>query len=53
MGLAYPPLEDRPLKNIICLFDVDNTLTLARKVSQCSLIFGHELYILMYCPWDP
>ncbi|PLB35713.1 phosphomannomutase SEC53 [Aspergillus candidus] len=26
----YPPLEDRPLKNTICLFDVDGTLTPAR-----------------------
>ncbi|KAL2756359.1 hypothetical protein ACRALDRAFT_1050342 [Sodiomyces alcalophilus JCM 7366] len=23
----YPPLEDRPIKNTICLFDVDGTLT--------------------------
>ncbi|KFA62558.1 hypothetical protein S40285_05703 [Stachybotrys chlorohalonatus IBT 40285] len=27
---AYPPLEDRPLKDTICLFDVDGTLTPAR-----------------------
>lgn len=27
---SYPPLEDRPLKNTICLFDVDGTLTPAR-----------------------
>ncbi|KAI1083253.1 eukaryotic phosphomannomutase [Whalleya microplaca] len=26
----YPPLEDRPIKNTICLFDVDGTLTPAR-----------------------
>lgn len=26
----YPPLEDRPLKNTIALFDVDETLTPAR-----------------------
>ncbi|KAK1769866.1 Phosphomannomutase, variant 2 [Phialemonium atrogriseum] len=30
MALAYPPLADRPLKNTICLFDVDGTLTPAR-----------------------
>jgi phosphomannomutase len=28
---AYPPLENRPLKDTICLFDVDNTLLLARR----------------------
>jgi phosphomannomutase len=28
---TYPPLEDRPLKDTICLFDVDNTLLLARR----------------------
>ncbi|KAH9902174.1 eukaryotic phosphomannomutase [Xylariomycetidae sp. FL2044] len=27
----YPPLEDRPIKNTICLFDVDETLTKARR----------------------
>ncbi|MCJ1329135.1 Phosphomannomutase [Thelotrema lepadinum] len=30
-GAVYPPLEARPLKNTICLFDVDNTLTLPRR----------------------
>lgn len=30
---AYTPLEDRPLKDTICLFDVDGTLTPARLVS--------------------
>ncbi|KAI9731055.1 MAG: Phosphomannomutase [Cirrosporium novae-zelandiae] len=28
---VYPPLEDRPIKNTICLFDVDGTLTPARR----------------------
>lgn len=28
---VYPPLEGRPIKDTICLFDVDNTLTLARQ----------------------
>ncbi|KAH6691299.1 eukaryotic phosphomannomutase [Plectosphaerella plurivora] len=28
---AFPPLEDRSVKNTICLFDVDGTLTPARK----------------------
>ncbi|KAM3437942.1 hypothetical protein NHJ13734_004405 [Beauveria thailandica] len=27
---TYPPLEERPLKDTICLFDVDGTLTPAR-----------------------
>jgi len=31
-SLPYPPLEERPLKNTICLFDVDGTLTPARLV---------------------
>ncbi|KUI62255.1 Phosphomannomutase [Cytospora mali] len=30
MAASFPPLEDRPLKNTICLFDVDGTLTPAR-----------------------
>jgi len=32
IGSVYPPLEARPLKNTICLFDVDNTLGPARRV---------------------
>ena len=36
-GSVYPPLEHRPLKGTICLFDVDGTLTPARKVSRISL----------------
>lgn len=28
----YPPLDKRPAANTICLFDVDGTLTLARRV---------------------
>ncbi|KAF6223771.1 hypothetical protein HO173_013197 [Letharia columbiana] len=28
---VYPPLEGRPIKDTICLFDVDNTLTPARQ----------------------
>lgn len=31
MAAAYPTLEDRPIKNTICLFDVDGTLTPARR----------------------
>lgn len=29
---AYPPLDKRPIANTICLFDVDGTLTPARRV---------------------
>jgi len=28
----YPPLTERPIKNTICLFDVDGTLSPARRV---------------------
>ncbi len=31
---TYPPLEERPLKDTICLFDVDGTLTPARLVRE-------------------
>lgn len=31
-GSVYPPLAERPVKNTICLFDVDGTLTPARRV---------------------
>ncbi|PSR91913.1 eukaryotic phosphomannomutase [Coniella lustricola] len=30
MAATFPPLEERPIKNTICLFDVDGTLTPAR-----------------------
>lgn len=36
-GPDFPPLEDRPIKNTICLFDVDGTLTPARKVRPLPL----------------
>ena len=29
---SYPPLAEREIKNTICLFDVDGTLTPARLV---------------------
>lgn len=35
----YPTLGERPLKNTICLFDVDGTLTPARRVRFLSLSF--------------
>jgi phosphomannomutase len=32
MAASYPPLAEREIKNTICLFDVDGTLTPARLV---------------------
>jgi hypothetical protein len=29
---VYPPLEARPMKNTICLFDLDGTLCLEKQV---------------------
>ena len=36
MATSYPPLAEREIKNTICLFDVDGTLTPARLVSLIS-----------------
>jgi phosphomannomutase len=41
----YPPLDKRPIANTICLFDVDNTLTVPRRVSSPSL----RLLLLATC----
>lgn len=38
MTLAYPALEDRPLANTICLFDVDGTLTPARRPVSSEML---------------
>ncbi|OIW34402.1 eukaryotic phosphomannomutase [Coniochaeta ligniaria NRRL 30616] len=38
MSPSYPPLEDRPLKNTICLFDVDGTLTPARGAVSAEML---------------
>ncbi|KAI8632555.1 eukaryotic phosphomannomutase [Xylariaceae sp. FL1651] len=35
---AYPPLEDRPIKNTIALFDVDGTLSLARRSATPEML---------------
>ncbi|KAI0114140.1 eukaryotic phosphomannomutase [Nemania sp. FL0031] len=35
---SYPPLEDRPIKNTIVLFDVDGTLSLARKKATPEML---------------
>ncbi|KAI5923370.1 eukaryotic phosphomannomutase [Camillea tinctor] len=39
----YPPLEDRPIKNTICLFDVDETLTPARLSASPEMLRALEL----------
>lgn len=39
---TYPPLEERPLKDTICLFDVDGTLTPARLVSRSPIALSHR-----------
>ncbi|KAI0871037.1 eukaryotic phosphomannomutase [Hypoxylon argillaceum] len=36
--VAYPPLEDRPIKNTIVLFDVDGTLSPARKSASPAML---------------
>lgn len=33
----YPPLDQRPMKNTLVLFDVDNTLTIPRQVRYLQL----------------
>lgn len=35
---VYPPLESRPLKDTIVLFDVDETLSKARQVRSDDLL---------------
>ncbi|KAH8675748.1 eukaryotic phosphomannomutase [Xylariales sp. PMI_506] len=35
---SFPPLEDRPVKNTICLFDVDGTLSPARLTASPEMI---------------
>ncbi|WEW60328.1 Phosphomannomutase 1 [Emydomyces testavorans] len=39
---VYPSLENRPVKNTICLFDVDGTLTPARRVGGSDLAKQQE-----------
>ncbi|KAI4161860.1 MAG: hypothetical protein LQ342_004551 [Letrouitia transgressa] len=35
---VYPPLEERPIKNTICLFDVDETLTPSRRAASPAML---------------
>ncbi|KAF1971532.1 eukaryotic phosphomannomutase [Bimuria novae-zelandiae CBS 107.79] len=34
----YPPLQDRPIKNTVLLFDVDETLSKARKLAKPEML---------------
>jgi len=45
---AYPPIFDRPIKNTICLFDVDGTLTPARRVRTLSFQHRREYLFLTF-----
>lgn len=47
MAATFPPLEDRPIKNTICLFDVDGTLTPARQVSRTGHSFSTKAQNLL------
>src|ERR1700722_13422187 len=41
-GSVYPTFEARPMKNTICLFDVDNTLGPARRVCTFPIHAWHS-----------
>lgn len=41
---VYPPLDQRPVKNTVLLFDVDDTLTKPRQVRQMPIRLFLELY---------
>lgn len=38
MAELYPDLKDRPVKETICLFDVDGTLTPARQSASAEML---------------
>ncbi|KKY29147.1 putative phosphomannomutase [Phaeomoniella chlamydospora] len=38
MAELYPDLKDRPIKETICLFDVDNTLSPARQLASAEML---------------
>ena len=40
---VYPPLHQRPVKNTVLLFDVDDTLTKPRQVSHCRFFQSLEI----------
>ena len=42
-GSVVPALADRPIKNTVVLFDVDNTLTIPRRVSPTVFLLHKGL----------
>lgn len=44
---VIPALDQRPVKNTICLFDVDGTLTPARRVGTCRLKLDAQALTIM------
>ena len=38
MASIFPALKDRPIKDTICLFDVDETLTPARRPASAEML---------------
>ena len=46
---VYPSLESRSVKNTICLFDVDGTLTPARGVRVADHLYLHLLNTAVVC----
>jgi phosphomannomutase len=38
MAELYPDLKDRPVKETVCLFDVDDTLTPARQSVSAEML---------------
>ena len=43
MANKFPPLSERPIKNTLVLFDVDGTLTPARKVILPNQVADEQL----------
>lgn len=48
---VYPSLENRPVKGTICLFDVDGTLTPARRVCRTYNPSPREVLVLSVNSW--
>ena len=38
MAEQHPSLEDRPMKETVCLFDVDGTLSVARQSAKPEML---------------
>lgn len=45
---VYPPLNQRPVKNTVLLFDVDDTLTKPRQVSCPGLLKSSKVVDLSH-----